>query len=216
MPAPNRSRHRRLYPVFIELGLVASLLLVIGAFRANYNADRTVDFTSSPVDVVPLVPVPPTDLAPKPPPPPRPQIPIVVPDDEELVDVVIEINPPIDPEDPERVDPGPPPVPDDPVESPIFVVVEDLPAPIGGMSSIFERLVYPEIARKAGIEGRVIVQFVVEKDGSVSNAEVLKGIGGGCDEAALKAITETRFTPGMQRKKPVRVRMTIPVVFRIK
>ncbi|HEX9659799.1 MAG TPA: energy transducer TonB, partial [Rhodothermales bacterium] len=174
-----------------------------------------VDFTSPPVDVAPLVPVPPTDLTAKPPPPPRPQVPIVVPDDEELVDDVIEINPPIDPEDPERVDPGPPPVPDDPIEPPIFIIVEDDPKPIGGMEAILQRLEYPEIARKAGIEGRVTVEFVVEPDGSVSNAHVVKGIGGGCDEAAVKAITETPFTPGMQRRKPVRVRMWMPVVFRI-
>jgi protein TonB len=142
-------------------------------------------------------------------------VPVAVPDDEELIDDVIEIDSEIRPDDPPVNPPPPPPPSKDPGPEPPFIVVEDYPEPIGGMEGIMQRLVYPEIARKAGIEGRVTVQFVVEKDGSVSNAVVLKGIGGGCDEAALKAVMETRFTPGMQRRKPVRVKMAIPVVFRI-
>lgn len=217
MPSPNRqSKVRRLYPILIEVGLVASLLLVIGAFRANYRTDTAIDFTSPPVDLIPLVPVPPTDITPKPPPPPMPPVPIVVPDDDVLnedpIDWTAEI-PTVDPD----IHPLPPPpaVPDDDTNG-IFVVVENDPEPIGGLGGILSRLEYPEIARKAGVEGRVTVEFVVEKDGSVSNATVLKGIGAGCDEAALKAVLETRFIPGMQRKVPVRVRMWIPVVFRMR
>jgi len=211
----RHSRNRARYPVFIELGLVASLLIVIGAFRANYTADDTVEFVAPPVDVVPLVPVPPTDLTPKPPPPPVPQVPVVVPDDEALDDEVIPIDQNIDVKDPVP-DFGPPPKSgddDDAIEN--IWGIERIPEPEGGMEGILRRLEYPSIAQKAGIEGLVTITFIVEKDGTVSNAEILKGIGGGCDEAALKVLRATRFTPGVQNGRLVRVKMNFPVRFRI-
>ena len=97
----------------------------------------------------------------------------------------------------------------------VFAVVEQMPEMIGGPMAFYEALRYPEMARRAGIEGRVIIQFIVDADGSVSNPRVLRGIGGGTDEAAIEAITKMKFTPGMQRGQPVKVRMTQPVVFRL-
>lgn len=97
----------------------------------------------------------------------------------------------------------------------VFAVVEQMPQMIGGPMAFYEALRYPEMARRAGIEGRVVIQFVVDADGSVSNPRVMRGIGGGTDEAAIEAIMQMKFTPGMQRGQPVKVRMTQPVVFRL-
>jgi TonB family protein len=97
----------------------------------------------------------------------------------------------------------------------VFLVVERMPEPIGGMQTIYEKIRYPELARKAGIEGRVVVQFVVDEQGNVVNPEIIRGIGGGCDEAALNAIRGVQFTPGMQRGRAVKVQFQIPIVFRL-
>lgn len=95
-----------------------------------------------------------------------------------------------------------------------FVAVEEMPQPIGGLLGIQEMIAYPEIAKRAGIEGKVFVRAFVDETGSVTNAEIIKGIGGGCDEAALDAILKTKFTPGKQRGKPIKVQVTIPIVFK--
>jgi protein TonB len=95
-----------------------------------------------------------------------------------------------------------------------FVAVEEMPQPIGGLQGIQKMIEYPEIAKRAGIEGKVFVKAFVDETGSVTNAEIVKGIGGGCDEAAMDAILQTKFTPGKQRGKPIKVQVTIPVVFK--
>jgi TonB family protein len=97
----------------------------------------------------------------------------------------------------------------------VFAAVEQMPEMIGGQMAFYDALRYPETARRAGIQGRVIIQFVVDEDGSVINPRVLRGIGGGADEAAVEAITQMKFTPGTQLGQPVKVRMTQPVVFRL-
>ncbi len=115
--------------------------------------------------------------------------------------------------------PLPPPVPPtlDPEteENQIFVVVEQMPELIGGLDSIRRKVRYPAVARKAGLEGRVIVQFIVDKEGRVQDATVVRGIGGGCDEEALRVVSEARFRPGKQRGKHVKVKMSVPVTFRL-
>jgi len=66
------------------------------------------------------------------------------------------------------------------------------------------------------IEGRVFVQFVVDKDGSITNVEVLKGIGGGCDEEAVRVVKNApKWNPGKQRGRPVRVKMVLPITFKL-
>ncbi|MCA1801550.1 MAG: M56 family metallopeptidase [Rhodothermaceae bacterium] len=97
----------------------------------------------------------------------------------------------------------------------VFAAVEQMPEMIGGQMAFYDALSYPETARRAGIQGRVIIQFVVDEGGSVINPRVLRGIGGGADEAAVEAITQMKFTPGTQLGQPVKVRMTQPVVFRL-
>lgn len=95
------------------------------------------------------------------------------------------------------------------------MIVEQMPELIGGLSAIQQTLRYPEAAEEAGVEGRVIVQFTVDEEGRVTDARVVRGIGMGCDEAAVEAVKLARFKPGMQRGRPVKVRMSLPVTFRI-
>lgn len=97
-----------------------------------------------------------------------------------------------------------------------FMVVEDMPELIGGLGYLQTKINYPAIAEKAGIEGRVFIQFVVNTEGIVENPVVVRGIGGGCDEEAIRAVKEARFRPGRQRGKPVPVKMTLPINFRLK
>lgn len=97
-----------------------------------------------------------------------------------------------------------------------FVAVEQMPSPIGGLKAIQSRIVYPEIAKRAGIEGRVYILAYINEKGIVDKAKVLKGIGGGCDQSALKAVEETKFTPGRQRGKAVKTQVSVPIIFKLK
>lgn len=97
----------------------------------------------------------------------------------------------------------------------VFFVVEQMPEPIGGMQAIYEELRYPEMARRAGVEGRVVVQFLVNKEGDVIDPFIIRSIGAGADEAAIEAIERVRFKPGVQRGQPVDVLMVLPIVFRL-
>ena len=122
-------------------------------------------------------------------------------------------------ENAEAVMPPPPPTPpsfeDQEDLGDYFVVVEEMPKLIDGMKSIQSKIEYPTMARRAGIEGRVTVQFIVNEKGVVENAQVVRGIGGGADEEALRVVKQAKFEPGMQRGKPVRVRYALSINFRL-
>lgn len=82
------------------------------------------------------------------------------------------------------------------------------------MKFLRDNIKYPQIARESGIQGTVYVTFVVEKDGRVTDIRVLRGIGGGCDEEAVRVIKAMpRWQPGKQRGKPVRVQFNMPIKF---
>lgn len=103
----------------------------------------------------------------------------------------------------------------------IFTVVESYSEFEGGVAAfnahIMKEIRYPSQARQAGVEGRVDVQFVVDKDGSISDVEAIKGIGAGCDEEAVRVVKSLpRFKPAAQNGKPVPVRMVVPIVFQLK
>lgn len=99
-------------------------------------------------------------------------------------------------------------------EPPFFVAVEQMPEPIGGLADIQKRVIYPSVALQTGIEGKVYVRALVNEAGIVTETEILKGIGAGCDEAAADAVAKTKFKPGIQRGRPVKVQITIPIVFK--
>ena len=110
---------------------------------------------------------------------------------------------------------------EEPEEQTIFEVVENMPEfPNGGMAGLMQYLSknikYPTIAQENGTQGRVTVQFVVNKDGSIVDAKVLRGVDPYLDKEAIRVInTMPKWKPGMQRGKPVRVKYTVPVMFRL-
>ena len=108
----------------------------------------------------------------------------------------------------------------DDVDDAVFVVVEKSPEFPGGNDSLYafigRNIKYPEAAKKNKIEGRVFVTFVIEKDGQVSNAKLLRDIGGGCGEEALRVVNSMpKWKPGTQRGNPVRVQFNLPIMFQL-
>ena len=96
-----------------------------------------------------------------------------------------------------------------------FVAVEEMPEPIGGIAAIQSLIEYPEIAKRAGVEGKVYVLAFIDENGDVVSTKIPKGIGAGCDEAALYAVKQTKFKPGRQRGTPVKTQVSIPIVFKL-
>ena len=170
-----------------------------------------------------MVPITVQQVKPPPPPPvPAAITKITLVDDDVEVDNDIELNVEADQETiiPEYL----PPVTEDfaeeeeVVEEPIFVVVETMPAFPGGVPALMAYLQksirYPAIARESNIHGTVYLSFVIEKDGSVSDVEILRGIGGGCDEEAIRVVSNMpKWSAGKQRDLPVRVKYCLPIKF---
>ena len=102
----------------------------------------------------------------------------------------------------------------------IYQIVNEMPKFPGGeqamMKFVAQNVKYPEKAKDEGISGRVFISFVVEKDGSISNVEVKRGIGGGCDEEAVRVISSMpKWKPGMHKGEPVRVSYQMPIMFKL-
>ena len=97
----------------------------------------------------------------------------------------------------------------------IYDAVTEMPSPIGGMRAIGHRIVYPNAAKRMGIEGVVVVQMVIDELGRPSDFVIFKGIQGGCNDEAIRVLKETRFLPGVQDGKPVKVRLTLPIRFEL-
>ncbi len=109
---------------------------------------------------------------------------------------------------------------EEPEEQTIFEVVEQMPEFPGGMAGLMQYLSknikYPTIAQENGTQGRVTVQFVVNRDGSIVDAKVLRGVDPYLDKEAIRVISSMpKWKPGMQRGKAVRVKYTVPVMFRL-
>lgn len=101
-------------------------------------------------------------------------------------------------------------------ENEIFIVVEEIPKPIGGLDAIQSKIHYTDLAMKADIQGKVIVLAVIDKNGNVKDARIAKSLFPQLDEIALNAVKGTKFTPGKQRGRPVNVQMYIPISFKLK
>lgn len=209
---------KRKYLRYCEIGLIFSLLTIILLFRNFPHMKSSEIVLENPQELVNVEDVVATKNELAPPPPPKPAIPIEAPVDDVLEDIVFD-------ETDLDVDAdisAPPSVPfkkvgiEEEKEPVFFVAVEQLPEPIGGIIGIQQRIVYPEIAKRAGIQGKVFIKAYVDEYGDVKKTEVIKGIGAGCDEAAVAAILETKFKPGKQRGRPVKVKVTIPIRFVLK
>ena len=99
---------------------------------------------------------------------------------------------------------------------PVYTIASEVPVLLGGMDGLFQKIQYPEVAVKNGVEGRVHLTFIIDKNGDVRDAQVKSGIGSGCDEEALRVIRQAKFEPGRHNGKAVNVRMNMPVIFKLR
>ncbi|MCF8244053.1 MAG: energy transducer TonB [Saprospiraceae bacterium] len=223
-------------------GVMVALVMMIFAFSwTSYDSRVDVSGLLGTLDEVIEMETPRTAEPPPPPPPPPPAVQVIATDlpdiktrifedqsisEETSIEVPVIIKK-------ETTAPPPPPPPPPPAENEreIFKVVEDAPTFPGCadivdkperqkcaetklLEFIYSKIQYPTIARENGIEGMVYVRFVVERDGRISNIEVVRDVGGGCgDEAARVVKLMPKWNPGKQRGTPVRVMFTLPVKF---
>ncbi len=200
------------------IGVLSALGLVLVAFEFSQFESGPSDLGKLSVELEEEEMIPITQQEPPPPPPPPPPqttIIEIVEDDEEIeeeleiedtdIDEDTEIEPMIMEEEESE-------------EPEIFTIVEDMPSFPGGEGELFrylgENIKYPPMAKDAGITGTVFVTFVVKEDGKVSGSRVLRGIGGGCDEEAIRVVQSMpAWKPGKQRGKAVRVQYNLPIRF---
>lgn len=216
----------RLSGLFYNVGLIVALLLCITAFEWKfYDNLETIDLGQLEDSFDETIEIPVTEM----PPPPAPvlqQPEIVEVKDEEEIKQDIQVNMDVEvqqdavPDVPVKIDAPPPPPPVEEKEDEIFLVVEENAEPVGGMQKFYEfvskNLEYPKQARRMGVEGRVVIQMVVDKDGTLTDPKVLKGIGSGCDEEAVRVLKSSpKWKPGKQRGKPVKVKVTVPIIFKL-
>lgn len=206
--------------MYFMIGAVVALSVLLLSFEWKQYEISLTDLGTLVLDSEEdeLIPITQQELPPPPPPPPQTTIIEIVEDDEEIEeeleiedteadeDEVIEI---VEVEEEEEV-----------AEEEIFTIVETNPGFPGGDKKMYEYLgknmKYPPIARDNNIQGRVYVSFVVEKNGKITDVRVLRGIGGGCDEEAIRVVKSMpKWSAGKQRGKPVRVRFNLPILFKL-
>lgn len=93
---------------------------------------------------------------------------------------------------------------------------DEMPSPVNGLEGIIRSIKYPDLARKAGLEGKVFVMALINERGGVDDVKVVRGIGAGCDEAAVEAVKKAKFTPGKQEGKNVKCKLSLSIVFKLK
>lgn len=194
------------YRKALEAGLSLSLLIMIAIFFSFKTFESSMELPEQPDITIETIEIPQTQQFQKPPPPSRPSIPVEAEDDEMLDDVTIE-----DTEVTfEPMDELPPPPPPEEEEVFEFFAVSEKPVILHK-----ETPVYPDLARKAGIEGIVVVTVTIGKTGLVEDARIFKSLPM-LDEAALAAAKKCKFKPAKQRDKFVKVKMNIPFHFKLK
>jgi len=92
---------------------------------------------------------------------------------------------------------------------------DQMPEPVGGIPAIYKLIKYPEMAQKAGVQGKVYVLAFINEEGGVDDVKVVKGIGAGCDEATIDAVKNSKFTPGMSAGKPAKVKVSMQIQFKL-
>ncbi len=204
-------KHRKV----LELGLIGSLVIHLLLFRVVPAFDvSTGPATSADIEIL-VEDIPPTEQIKRPPPPPRPSIPVPTESEDIPEDMTIEVTD-LDLSD---ITAPPPPPPDyGRYEEYEFIPYDNPPEPIGGYSRLHKNLKYPEIARKAGIEARVIVGVLIDEKGNSIRTQILKGAPSstfGFEEAAQRALMKMKWRPALQRDRPVKVWVSIPINFRL-
>ncbi len=203
------------------IGLIISLAVAWSVFEIKSYDKREFDDIGRTVEVLEeeMVEITKQEQKPQPVEVPKQTTQIqVVEDDVEVED--IEINADVDQNEVIEEYVAPEVEEEEVVEQEIFQIVEEMPDFPGGVAKLSEYLQknikYPQMARESGIQGRVFVNFVVEPDGSVSNVKVLRSLGGGCDEEAMRVVKGMpKWKPGKQRGKAVRVSYILPVNFKL-
>ncbi|MBL7847720.1 MAG: TonB family protein [Cyclobacteriaceae bacterium] len=210
----------RLSSLFLSLGFIFSLAMSIAMIEWNFEDDPMIDLRGADVvSTTEILTVPVTNPIP-PIPASRPVVIVEVPPDEPEPDLTNPFDQGIEfpTELPTLTPPEPEVLPDTP-----FTLVEQPASPVGGHGAFYAYVAtqlkgkYPVMARHLGIEGKVFVEFIVERNGALTDVHVVKGIGGGCDELAVKVIQSApAWHPGKQRGQPVRQRCTLPIFFKLR
>ena len=228
---------RKRYKRYLTISLIIGLLLLGGAvgyplINAYLNKSKLIRENERTVSAD-MMDIPKEELPPPPPPPPPPEAlvekvkftaPVVVEDTNIETGLMTQDDLSAKPQEAptEEVEieivEEKPQVIEQKVEAEIFTVVEEQPTYPGGeearMRYLQENIKYPEEAKELGIQGRVFVTFVVEVDGSITDVRVLRGIGGGCDQEAIRVVKGMpKWVPGKQRGVPVRVQFNLPIKF---
>ena len=213
--------------LFVEIGLIISLLIVYIAFEWTSTETNT-SMLEDNTEILVEEEIISTNMETPPPPPAAPKIPVlsdqidIVDDEIELEDDMfmnleddaslgVEIMDYVEVEEEEVEEEASP-----------FQLVEDKPSFQGGDANQFSkwvnsRLVYPEIAKENGVQGRVLLQFTVEKDGSVTKVRVLRGVDPSLDKEAVRVVSMSpKWKPGKQRDRAVPVTYTFPVIFQLR
>ena len=204
-------------PMFLSVGLLISLLFVTTAFEWTSQStiihfeDEYNIWDDEPVEAIATIQTPPKR--------PKVVLPVIIPVEDEIetkpIDIIIDTDE-IDDYEPDIEEPLPVEVVD---EAP-RAFVETMPEPLEGMLAfqkfLARNIKYPSQARRMGIQGRVFVQFVVDKKGNITDIKTIKGIGAGCDEEAERVMgILPKWKPGKQGYKRVAVRMIMPINFRL-
>lgn len=220
-PKKNRQadlgRYRQL---ILSFSFLLSISLVIMAFEwRSYNDEIIVLHEAN--DIGCFIPDAPKVTEIRPPEAPK-ILPVFIPvkNDEDIEkEIKIDMDPDVSIELPPIRVLVAPPEPEK-TDATIFDVVESPAQPADGIAQFYKYLAdhikYPSQARRMGVEGRVFVQFVINTDGTLTDLQVIKGIGAGCDEEAVRVLTSAKpWTPGTQRGVPVRQRMVLPITFHL-
>lgn len=207
--------------LFLMMGLVISLSLVFAAFEyKSYDDGPLMDLGQVDDVMDDIMEIPPTEQPP--PPPPKVQLPeiIEIPDEEEIeedIDLDLDLEMTEDSEIEQMVFEEA--APEEDVDK-VFQIVEQQAEPKGGIQAFYDYVAgelsdkYPRQAQRMGIEGVVFIQFVIERDGSLTDVQAVKGIGGGCDEVAVEVVKNApKWSPGKQRGRAVRSQRVIPIRF---
>lgn len=96
-----------------------------------------------------------------------------------------------------------------------LVAAEVMPEPVGGIASVYKNISYPSAAKSAGTQGKVFLMVMVNENGGVDDVKVIKGIGNGCDEAAVEGVKKAKFTPGKSKGAAVKVKLAFAVEFKL-
>lgn len=216
---PEADIERKRLPLII-IGLLFATALVLVAFEWKSYETQVKDLGELELDLIEeeIIPIS-QQKPPPPPPPPAPTTVIEIVEDEKEIEEELVIE---DMEIDEQTEiEFIPEVKEEVEEEKIFTIVEQMPSFPGGESAMMKYLAnnikYPPIAKDAGIEGTVYVTFVVDENGNVKDVKVLRSIGGGTDEEAIRVVQNMpKWSPGKQRGKPVKVQYNLPIRFTLR